>query len=424
MVDEGEGVVRKKPKLYTPEGEEVQEDLRPPWCSVARTALQASGSGKTESLADPKTTNKEEHEKQVKVDQAQRDRGTRIRSMFEHIAAAKSELEVMIDTLSELQRGSLLTIGGIEKSETKLRQQAPILATERKSKQLSSIASMFRDAHASLSSKVLTSKTFYTDLRRLHRNWKIKHSAKNPQTGFCFDLSFGQLDFESNKIEICRESNGKLYIVVNNSDPESESAGQSELRAAGAVEVDRLLRKVQGDMLRRIFNQALHRKVSHTLIVDHLYTSELGGFLPFCLSNNTTGHAAGVLERALYIRMVRAFLDMFERNENKFLPLLEIVSGILKHEQEKERVLERLQSDLPRQKYLQCYLDESCATRSGLKIQKNGSSNHLCVYIRGDSIQVERESFPSQSLDKFCEGRFDCSYSKLKQFAWCLSELQ
>ena len=152
-MEEGEGFFRKRPKLYTADGEVVLDEIRPPW---ARAALRASAS-EVGTSATPATP--------------QRARDKLVGTMFEKVAAARQELEVILDTLGELERGEHLTVGGVEKLRTTFQTQEPVLRSERKRRQLTSIVGAFRRAHASLNAKMDASEAFYSDLRRLQRRW-------------------------------------------------------------------------------------------------------------------------------------------------------------------------------------------------------------------------------------------------------------
>jgi hypothetical protein len=223
------------------------------------------------------------------------------------------------------------------------------------------------------------------------------------------------------------------------------------------VEVDGILRKVQARVMQRTFNQALHRKVSHELVRDPLYNSELGQYLFLCLSDRPLDEpeldmvaqgtpapapapavavavdddqAAGVLKEAIHVRMRREFLEMFGSNRNRFLPLLDRVSGILQHSRQRARVLGHVQSQLPVDKYLQHYLDLGSPACCRLKIQRKTSSQsadkseeeYLEVILGIGSIRISRESFPDKGLDLQWENNFHCSYSTLKKLIGYLKE--
>lgn len=397
-IDSIDWVGRKRPRSYTPEGEEVLDEARPPWSSVARAALQASTS---DSLEPPRPflrldkkddEGRKDEEARSEANERKR-RNESIARMFEKIFAAKSELEVILDTLGELQRGTMLTIGGVEKPRTKLADQAPILAAERKRKQLASISSSFRDAHAALSAKVRASETFYADLRRLQRKWKVRQSARNPQTGFCFDLSFNQLDLEHNPIEILKEDAGDLYIVVDSLGGENE-ARNGEIKAVGAAQVDRVLTAVQNNHLRSNFRQALCRKMHYAAARDVLHAKEVGLSALLTLTKGAAHLAAAtpMAEAALRLWTHKAFLKMFEGNKNEFAWVIDRFCSILQHEDHKARVLEILSSKVPSRGFALHYEDRGDPLSCAYLVKRRGEAQPqgaLCVRLAEAKVRVK-----------------------------------
>ena len=393
-MEEGEGFFRKRPKLYTADGEVVLDEIRPPW---ARAALRASAS-EVGTSATPATP--------------QRARDKLVGTMFEKVAAARQELEVILDTLGELERGEHLTVGGVEKLRTTFQTQEPVLRSERKRRQLTSIVGAFRRAHASLNAKMDASEAFYSDLRRLQRRWKVKESAKNAETGFCFDLSLRQLDASVDPVDIRKDqSTGELYVVA---DVPGED-GASDVRACGAVEVDALLSRLQAAFLSDLFCRALYRKMTYASIRDSpaLVQSGLSNFLGLM-----RGGAAGPpSDEALLLRLRSAFLDMLPRDENSFVEVMEEVSRGVAHSELRRKALGAMQGPMGASGYrVGC---ESGLFRSVVRAQCRRTGSFLKATLReGTDIELECSGL---EVSGFEEGRMKCTLSKLEEVARSLS---
>ena len=213
--------LRKKPKVYTPEGNEVLDVMRPPWAKDARIALQSmsntNGGAETattsaskenededtlRNLSDEKKKGFESEESRLK------ERRDKLVKLVGHIQAAKNELEVIVDAVSQLGKG--LTIGGVAAAQATKRMSGRngnngnVLALERKKKQLESCSHIFKEAHGMLQRTLEVSKSESSGLRKLRRKWKVSQSPSS-SSGFHVDLSIPAIDVKVEPVGIEKE---------------------------------------------------------------------------------------------------------------------------------------------------------------------------------------------------------------------------
>jgi len=366
--------LRKKPKVYTPEGNEVLDVMRPPWAKDARIALQSmsntNGGAETattsaskenededtlRNLSDEKKKGFESEESRLK------ERRDKLVKLVGHIQAAKNELEVIVDAVSQLGKG--LTIGGVAAAQATKRMSGRngnngnVLALERKKKQLESCSHIFKEAHGMLQRTLEVSKSESSGLRKLRRKWKVSQSPSS-SSGFHVDLSIPAIDVKVEPVGIEKE---------HTSGPAAEA-------------FDEGLRKRMESIVDSAFETAMTRG---------------GGSLSFLEEKGGGGEASGgtswaAAEKAIQIHLKAKFLDMFRTNRNGFPKAVQSASAILRHEEQKSRVSKCIRTSLSRDsRFTQHYEDLSTPTSCTIKIQNRISKKHLSVIVDEDTIRVE-----------------------------------
>lgn len=283
----------KRPLGYDEAGvETLVEEPKAPWCDAARAALRRTASSSPSTALDRGGNDRDA--------QLQRDVATAIGDAFAAAAAARSEVEVIIDTLSELEQGQRLTVAGSKKQRTRFSaSQRATLAIARKRNQLASVAGSLRQTHEALSREVTSGNRFHEDLARLQRAWKVRRSPSNASTGFCFDLSLRQLQELANepnqRVEIFRTAEGELYV---------EDRGAAR-RIAGVAPVHAYLRTAQTVLLNAVFETLAMRAFRDPTLLrrDPAGAAAHAGLL--------AAHRAGLAaaDPAVSVRLRAGFLD-------------------------------------------------------------------------------------------------------------------
>ena len=364
--------LRKKPKVYTPEGNEVLDVMRPPWARDARIALQSmnntNGGAETATTSASKGNDDEDTSRNLSDEKKKGSEESRLKErrdtlvkLVGYLQAARSELEVIVDAVSQLGKG--LTIGGVAAAQAtkrmsgRNRNNGNVLALERKKKQLESCSHIFKEAHGMLQRTLEVSKSESSGLRKLRRKWKVSQSPLS-SSGFHVDLSIPAIDVKVEPVGIEKE---------HTSGPAAEA-------------FDERLRKRMESIVDSAFETAMTRG---------------GGSLSFLEEKGGGGEASGgtswaAAEKAIRIHLKAKFLDMFRTNRNGFPKALQSASAILRHEEQKSRVSECIRTSLSRDsRFTQQYEDLSTPTSCTIKIQNMISKKHLSVTVDEDTIRVE-----------------------------------
>jgi len=389
----------KRPRVYAPDGEVIPAEIVPPWAAAAGSAVRkasasASASGGKGDASDDKT---------VSTTDIENERNKHRLGVFQHSAIARSELQVIKDTLLEVKKGARLTLGGMQR-------QAPLksashqnrLALTRKSEQLTEISKKFRGLHALLSTKVRSSETFYGGLSRLQCCWKVKQSVTRgaitsdttKMSGFCFDLACRQLDFGGDAVEIYKDTHGNLYVEADDGIPKQRS---KELSETGAKEVHKLLRKIQEVRFRSFFAKALSRKVKAALAENPWDAAEQEAFVTWCVCGHTSPQKA--TKQYLFCLKARSMLmHMLESSTDNLTAMIGWGAALSIHGTQRRRVLDYLdllamQSASPaavagKSRLTIHYLDSDKPSTACVEIRMLRQSNPIKVTVDGADIHI------------------------------------